>query len=130
MRRFVARSMKTNQLSGLIAISPEGTAENSPGCQSWVNWTTRECYWRSSKANTILSENTDCIQSTDYLYTKRDLLVWTALAENRRPYGTQVGVSSSHADSSALVRTPTSLHRQRRLGAPFKPGFGLSGIPP
>jgi len=50
-------------------------AENSPGCQSWVNWITRECYWQSSKANPILSETTDCIQSTDYLYTKRDLLV-------------------------------------------------------
>jgi hypothetical protein len=39
-----------------------------------VNWTTRECYWRSSKANPILSETTDCIQSTDYLHTKSDLL--------------------------------------------------------
>jgi hypothetical protein len=24
---------------------------------------------------------------------------------------------------------PRLLHRQRMLGAPFKPGFGLSGIP-
>ena len=30
--------------------------------------------WQSSKANPILSETTDCIQSADYLYTKRDLL--------------------------------------------------------
>jgi hypothetical protein len=64
----------------LIAISPEepalssskGTAENDPGCQSWVNWTTRECYCQSSNANPILSETTDSIQSTHYLYTKRD----------------------------------------------------------
>src|ERR1700683_626437 len=26
------------------AISPVGTTENEPGRQSWVNWTTRECY--------------------------------------------------------------------------------------
>jgi hypothetical protein len=39
-----------------------------------VNWTTRECYGQSSKANPILSENTDCTQSTDYLHTKPDLL--------------------------------------------------------
>jgi hypothetical protein len=31
--------------------------------------------WQSSKANPILSETTDCIQSTDYLHTKPDLLV-------------------------------------------------------
>jgi hypothetical protein len=30
--------------------------------------------WQSSKANPILSETTDCIQSTDYLHTKPDLL--------------------------------------------------------
>ena len=40
--RFVAHSLKTNQLSGLIAISPEGTTENSPGrtrisCVAWWN---------------------------------------------------------------------------------------------
>src|ERR1700733_10976057 len=65
------------------AISPEGTAENAPGRQSWVNWTTRECYWQSSNANPILSGTTDCIQSTHYLYTKRDCsLIWTALAES------------------------------------------------
>ena len=29
----------------------------------------------ATKANPILSEISDCIQSTDYLYTKRDLLV-------------------------------------------------------
>ena len=40
-----------------------------------MNWTTRECYWQSSKANPILSETIDCIQSTDYLYTKPDLLL-------------------------------------------------------
>jgi hypothetical protein len=51
-------------------ISPEGTTENDPGRQSWVNWTTRECYWESSKANPNLPETTDCIESTDYLYTK------------------------------------------------------------
>jgi hypothetical protein len=31
--------------------------------------------WQSSKANPILSETTDCVQSTDHLYTKQDLLV-------------------------------------------------------
>jgi hypothetical protein len=46
-------------------------AENDPGRQPWVNWTTHECYWQSSKANPILSETTDCIQSKDYLYTKQ-----------------------------------------------------------
>jgi hypothetical protein len=30
--------------------------------------------WQSSKANPILSETTDCIQSTEYLHTKPDLL--------------------------------------------------------
>jgi hypothetical protein len=37
--------------------------------------TTYECNWRSSKPNPILSETTDYTQSTDYLYTKPDLLV-------------------------------------------------------
>ena len=31
--------------------------------------------WQSSKANPIHCETTDCIQSTDYLHTKPDLLV-------------------------------------------------------
>jgi hypothetical protein len=31
--------------------------------------------WQLSKANPILSEATDCIQSTDYLHSKPDLLV-------------------------------------------------------
>jgi hypothetical protein len=31
--------------------------------------------WLSSKANLILPETTDCIQSTNYPYTKRGLLV-------------------------------------------------------
>jgi hypothetical protein len=30
--------------------------------------------WQSSNTNPILSETTDCIQSTDYLHTKPDLL--------------------------------------------------------
>jgi hypothetical protein len=30
--------------------------------------------WQSSKADPILSETADCIQSTDYLHTKPDLL--------------------------------------------------------
>ena len=57
--RFVAHWLKKNQLSSLFAISPEGTAENDPGCQSWVNWTTGECYWQSSKPNPVLSETAD-----------------------------------------------------------------------
>jgi hypothetical protein len=35
----------------LTETSPAGTAENAPGRQSWVTWTTRECHWQSSKAN-------------------------------------------------------------------------------
>jgi hypothetical protein len=31
--------------------------------------------WQSSKANPILSQTTDCIQSTDYLHSKPDLVV-------------------------------------------------------
>jgi hypothetical protein len=31
--------------------------------------------WQSSKANPILYETTDCIQSTDFLHSKPDLLV-------------------------------------------------------
>jgi hypothetical protein len=39
--------------------------------------------WAIIQANPILSETTDCTQSTGYLYTKRDCsLIWTALAEN------------------------------------------------
>ena len=34
-----------------------------------------EMLWQSSKANPILFESTACMHSTDYLYTKRDLLV-------------------------------------------------------
>jgi hypothetical protein len=71
--RFVQHDLKRNQLSGCIgtspegtaenspgrqswvyirtATSPEGTAENAPGCQSWGTSTARECYWQSSKAN-------------------------------------------------------------------------------
>jgi hypothetical protein len=36
--------LKRLQKTSLSELSPEGTAENDPGCQSWVNWTTRECY--------------------------------------------------------------------------------------
>jgi hypothetical protein len=36
--------VKNKSAIGFIAISPEGTTENDPGRQSWVNWTTRECY--------------------------------------------------------------------------------------
>ena len=48
------------------AISPEGTTENDPGRQSWVHWKHTGMRWQSPKANPILSETTDCIQSTDY----------------------------------------------------------------
>jgi hypothetical protein len=47
--------------------------------------------WQSSKANPILSQTTDCIQSTDYLHSNQICsLIWTALAQ-----------SSSHADPEA-----------------------------
>ena len=47
------------------------TQDDSPG----VNSITRERYGNHPKANPILSETTDCIQSTDYLHSKPDLLV-------------------------------------------------------
>jgi hypothetical protein len=37
--------------------------------------------WQSSKASPILSETTDCIQSTDYLYTKPDLALATSASQ-------------------------------------------------
>jgi hypothetical protein len=58
--------------------------------------------WRSSKANPILPETTDCIQSTDYLHTKPVYsLIWTALTFSR-PYGTQSGEGSSRPICEAL----------------------------
>jgi hypothetical protein len=42
-RSRLASHQKTIQLSRCTAISPEGTAENSPGCQSWVNLDRSEC---------------------------------------------------------------------------------------
>jgi hypothetical protein len=39
--------------------------------------------WQSTKANPILSETTDRIQSTDYLHTKPDLLANLDSAEGR-----------------------------------------------
>src|ERR1700677_2384060 len=41
--------VKNKSAIGITAISPVGTAENSPGRQSWVNWTTRECYGNHSR---------------------------------------------------------------------------------
>ena len=50
--------------------------EGTQDWPSWVNRTARQMLLAIlSKANLILSETTDCTQSTDYLYIKRDLLV-------------------------------------------------------
>src|ERR1700683_379226 len=63
--------------------------------------------WQSSKANPILPETTDCIQSTDYLHTKPVYsLIWTALTLSR-PFGTEFGERSPHTPSLAPVRTPS-----------------------
>jgi hypothetical protein len=48
--------VKNKSAIGQIAISPVGTAENDRGCQSWVNWTTRECYGNHPRPNRTISE--------------------------------------------------------------------------
>jgi hypothetical protein len=43
MRPICSALAENKSALGLIAISPEETAEFAPGRQSWVTWTAREC---------------------------------------------------------------------------------------
>jgi hypothetical protein len=53
------------------------------------------------QGNPILSETTDCIQSTDYLHTKPDLLANLDSSDSQPSPRDSIVESSSHADSKA-----------------------------
>jgi hypothetical protein len=59
--------------------------------------------WLSSKANPILPETTDCIQSKDYLYTKPDSLANLDSSAKLQPSPAVLGMNRDE-DLSAVRR--------------------------
>jgi hypothetical protein len=80
--------------------------------------------WQSSKANPILSETTDCIQSTDYLHTKPDLLANSPFQRWRYRRIASWGIFSRPCGTARLAHANPGLTSWATLSRPYGTEFG------